>query len=152
MFSFVCKRYIILLNPSGPQGTVGRLEESSRQLKTELLVQKRKSKKLEELKDTLTKKILQYRSVIFTTANITCLPSDESRTVFDFMQRRRRRQPANSKLAMPLAASSHPGCHWLLQVSRAAIGCFKSAGPQALHEVERTMFECQFHLLFKPGA
>ncbi|XP_067112425.1 desmin-like [Osmerus mordax] len=56
---------------------VGRLEESSRQLKTELLVQKRKSKKLEELKDTLNKTILQYRDAIQdhksqpTTANTT---------------------------------------------------------------------------------
>ena len=36
--------------------------------------------------------------------------SEKSISVFDFMQRRQRRQPAALKLRMPLVTSSQPGC------------------------------------------
>lgn len=38
-----------------------RLEESSRELKTELKIQKRKTNEIEALKDSLTKQLLLYR-------------------------------------------------------------------------------------------
>ncbi|XP_045915536.1 uncharacterized protein sync [Micropterus dolomieu] len=41
--------------------TLYRLEESSRELKTELKIQKRKTNEIEELKDSLTKQLLLYR-------------------------------------------------------------------------------------------
>lgn len=37
------------------------LEESSRELKTELTIQKRKTKEIEELRDSLAKQLLIYR-------------------------------------------------------------------------------------------
>lgn len=37
------------------------LEESSRGLKTELTIQKRKTQEIEELRDSLTKQLLLYR-------------------------------------------------------------------------------------------
>lgn len=37
------------------------MEESSRELKTELKIQKRKTKEIEELRDSLTKQLLLYR-------------------------------------------------------------------------------------------
>ncbi|XP_020498816.2 centrosome-associated protein CEP250 [Labrus bergylta] len=40
------------------------LEESSRELKTELNLQKRKTKEIEELRDSLTKRLLLYRAAI----------------------------------------------------------------------------------------
>lgn len=43
------------------QETVYCLEESSRELKTELNIQKRKTKETEELRDSLTKQLLLYR-------------------------------------------------------------------------------------------
>lgn len=43
------------------QETVYCLEESSRELKTELNIQKRKTKEMEELRDGLTKQLLLYR-------------------------------------------------------------------------------------------
>lgn len=44
--------------------TVYCLEESSRGLKTELTIQKRKTKEIEELRDSLTKQLLLYRAAI----------------------------------------------------------------------------------------
>ncbi|XP_035536874.1 caldesmon-like isoform X1 [Morone saxatilis] len=44
--------------------TVYCLEESSRELKTELNIQKRKTKEIEELRDSLTKQLLLYRAAI----------------------------------------------------------------------------------------
>ncbi|XP_033493210.2 uncharacterized protein sync [Epinephelus lanceolatus] len=44
--------------------TVYFLEDSSRELKTELKIQKRKTKEIEELKDSLTKQLLLYRAAI----------------------------------------------------------------------------------------
>ncbi|KAK5855349.1 hypothetical protein PBY51_005452 [Eleginops maclovinus] len=44
--------------------TVYFLEESSRELKTELKIQKRKTKEIEELRDSLTKQVLLYRTAI----------------------------------------------------------------------------------------
>lgn len=43
------------------QETVYGLEESTRELKTELKIQKRKTKEMEELKDSLSKQLLLYR-------------------------------------------------------------------------------------------
>ncbi|KAM6974043.1 syncoilin [Tautogolabrus adspersus] len=43
---------------------VHTLEESSRELKTELNIQKRKTKEIEELRDSLTKRLLLYRAAI----------------------------------------------------------------------------------------
>ncbi|XP_058475232.1 syncoilin [Solea solea] len=44
--------------------TVHCLEESSRELKTELIIQKKKTKAIEELKDSLTKQLIIYRAAI----------------------------------------------------------------------------------------
>ncbi|XP_068587351.1 uncharacterized protein [Cebidichthys violaceus] len=44
--------------------TVSRLEDSSRELKTELKIQKRKTKEIEELRDSLNKQLLLYRAAI----------------------------------------------------------------------------------------
>ncbi|XP_071355539.1 syncoilin [Trachinotus anak] len=44
--------------------TVYCLEESSRELKTELKIQKKKTKEIEELRDSLTKQLLLYRAAI----------------------------------------------------------------------------------------
>ncbi|XP_059205532.1 syncoilin [Centropristis striata] len=44
--------------------TVYFLEDSSRELKTELKIQKRKTKEIEELRDSLTKQLLLYRAAI----------------------------------------------------------------------------------------
>ncbi|XP_029369232.1 syncoilin isoform X2 [Echeneis naucrates] len=44
--------------------TVYCLEENSRELKTELNIQKKKTKEIEELRDSLTKQLLLYRSAI----------------------------------------------------------------------------------------
>ncbi|XP_039977917.1 syncoilin [Xiphias gladius] len=44
--------------------TVYCLEESSRELKTELRIQKKKTKEIEELRDSLTKQLLLYRAAI----------------------------------------------------------------------------------------
>ncbi|XP_044027250.1 uncharacterized protein sync [Siniperca chuatsi] len=44
--------------------TVYCLEESSRELKTEINIQKRKTKEIEELRDSLTKQLLLYRAAI----------------------------------------------------------------------------------------
>ncbi|GAA6231846.1 caldesmon-like [Lates japonicus] len=44
--------------------TVYSLEESSRELKTELKIQKKKAKEMEELRDSLTKQLLLYRAAI----------------------------------------------------------------------------------------
>lgn len=41
------------------------LEESSRELKTELKIQKKKAKDMEELRDSLTKQLLLYRQDLF---------------------------------------------------------------------------------------
>lgn len=43
------------------QETVYFLEESSRELKTELKIQKKKTKETEELRDSLAKQLLLYR-------------------------------------------------------------------------------------------
>lgn len=43
------------------QETVYFLEESSRELKTELKIQKRKTKEIEDLRDSLNKQLLLYR-------------------------------------------------------------------------------------------
>jgi len=43
------------------QETVHSLEESSRELKTELEIQKRKTKEMEELRDSLAKQLLLHR-------------------------------------------------------------------------------------------
>lgn len=43
------------------QETVDRLEETSREQKMELQIQKRKTKKMEELRDRLTKEFNLYR-------------------------------------------------------------------------------------------
>ncbi|XP_070778225.1 syncoilin [Enoplosus armatus] len=44
--------------------TVYWLEDSSRELKTELMIQTRKTKEIEELRDSLTKQLLLYRAAI----------------------------------------------------------------------------------------
>ncbi|XP_070702709.1 uncharacterized protein sync [Pempheris klunzingeri] len=44
--------------------TVSYLEESSRELKTELKIQKRKTKEIEEMRESLTKQLLLYRAAI----------------------------------------------------------------------------------------
>nr|XP_020441939.1 uncharacterized protein LOC109951666 [Monopterus albus] len=44
--------------------TVYCLEERSRELKTELKIQKKKNKEIEELKDSLTKQLLLYRAAV----------------------------------------------------------------------------------------
>lgn len=43
------------------QETVYCLEESTRELKTELKIQKRITKEMEELRDSLSKQLLLYR-------------------------------------------------------------------------------------------
>ncbi|KAK5911489.1 hypothetical protein CgunFtcFv8_005659 [Champsocephalus gunnari] len=55
--------------------TVYFLEESSRELKTELKIQKRKTKETEELRDRLTKQLLLYRAAI---EDVKC--EDEEKT------------------------------------------------------------------------
>ncbi len=47
------------------QETVNCLEESSRELKTELKIQKKKMKEMEELRESLTKQLLLYRYHLF---------------------------------------------------------------------------------------
>lgn len=57
------------------QEAVYCLEETNRELKTELKIQKRKTKEMEELKDSLTKELLLYRYVNFDLFRIKWIPS-----------------------------------------------------------------------------